>query len=251
MKSQNRAIVLAAVISLTAGLVLGAGILSLIDGKSGRDSDSQDMQTLYASAVKDAAFAEPEEIMPLISLTGEDPLVTWDESGERVLLCTWHNYPESYPVGEKVTLEWGSVWTFTPDELAQKYKTESGRVSDWDLRLKQIIGFAPDSEHSTFTVFWADPADVCRPACQPDPASGEMQTALDRDSAEESFAAWFDENILDSYFYGAYPWTRLGYTYDWADNGSEYGLSEFLVRQGAEIEVVDTKQTEAFLEQLK
>ena len=26
-----------------------------------------------------------------------------------------------------------------------------------------------------------------------------------------------------------YPWTRLGYTYDWADNGKEYGLSESLI----------------------
>ena len=119
------------------------------------------------------------------------------------------------------------------------------------MRLNQLIGFAPDSEHSTFTTFWAGLADICRPACQPDPANGAMQTELNQDSAEESYAAWFNENILDSYFYGAYPWTRLGYTYDWADNGTEYGVSEFLIRQGAEIEVVDTKTTEEFLEQLK
>lgn len=251
MKKQNRLIALATVISLIVGLALGAGTMSLIDGKNGKDSQSQDLQALYTSAVKDAAFAEPEEIMPLVSLTKEDPLVTWDESGERVLLCTWHNYPESYPVGEKVTLEWGDIWAFTPGELTQKYKTESNQVSDWDLRLNQLIGFAPDSEHSTFTTFWVNPSDICRPACQPDPTNGEMQTQLDQDAVEESYADWFDENILNSYFYDAYPWTRLGYTYDWADNGSEYGLSEFLIRQGAEIEVVDTKATEEFLTQMK
>lgn len=74
-----------------------------------------------------------------------------------------------------------------------------------------------------------------------------MKTQLDQVSAEESYVRWFNENILDSYFYGAYPWTRLGYTYDWADNGSEYGLSEFLIRQGAEVEVVDTRATKEFL----
>lgn len=95
-----------------------------------------------------------------------------------------------------------------------------------------------------------NPEDVCRPACQPDPFSKEMQTRLDPDSADEGYVAWFDENILGSYFYGAYPWTRLGYTYDWADNGSEYGLSEFLIRQGAEVEVVDTRTTEEFLAQI-
>lgn len=251
MKRQNKFIVLAAVISLAAGLILGAGTMSLVAGKSGTDSSSQDMQTLYDSAVKDAVFAEPEEIMPLVSLTKEDPLVTWDEAGERVLLCTWHNYPESYPKGEKVTLEWGTVWTFTPDELEQKYKAESNQVSDWGLRLNQLIGFAPDSEHSTFTTFWVDPADIYRPACQPDPTNGEMQTQLDQASAEEHYTVWFNENILNSYFYGAYPWTRLGYTYDWADNGSEYGLSEFLIRQGAVVEVEDTKTTDEFLAQMK
>ncbi len=250
MQRQNRAIVLVAVISLVAGAILGMGTMSLIDGKKGADSSGQDLQMLYISAVEDAAFAEAEEIMPLVSLTKDDPLVTWDESGERVLLCTWHNYPESYPAGKTVTLDWGNVWTFTPDELAQKYKAEFSQVSDWELRLNQIIGFAPDSEHSTFTTFWVAPSDVCRPACQPDPASGEMKTQLDQDSAEESYTLWFNENILDSYFYGAYPWTRLGYTYDWADNGSEYGLSEFLIRQGAEVEVVDTRTTEEFLEQI-
>ena len=250
MKKQNSRIALTAVVSLIAGLVLGSGAMFLIDGENADGSESQDLQALYTSAIKDAAFAEPEEILPLVSLTKNDPLVTWDENGERVLLCTWHSDPESYPAGEKVTLDWDVVWTFTPDELAQKYEAESGHVSDWDLRLKQLIGLPPDSEYSTFTTFWADPADVCRPACQPDPANSGMQTALDQNSAQESYAAWFNENILNSYFYGAYPWTRLGYTYDWADNGSEYGLSEFLVRQGAEIEVVDTRTTEAFLEQL-
>lgn len=75
--------------------------------EKGADSSGQDLQMLYISAVEDAAFAEAEEIMPL------------------GYLCTWHNYPESYPMGETVTLDWGNVWTFTPDELAQKYKAES------------------------------------------------------------------------------------------------------------------------------
>lgn len=251
MKKQNGQIALAAVISLAVGLVFGAGVMFFADRNHGTHSGSQDLQALYASAVKDAAFAEPEEILPLVSLTREDPLVTWDEAGERVLLCTWHNYPESYPAGETVTLEWGTVWAFTPDELAQKYKAEAGRVSDWDLRLKQLIGFSPDSQHSTFTTFWVNPSDICRPACQPDPFSGNMQTQLDPASAREGYVDWFNENILSSYFYGAYPWTRLGYTYDWADNGNEYGLTEFLIRQGAEVEVADTRTTEEFLAEIQ
>lgn len=251
MNKQTKPVVIASTVSLVVGLALGAVGMSLIGSNSKAGSDGQDMETLYAAAVEDSAFAEPEEILPLVSLTKEDPLVTWDEAGERVLLCTWHNYPDSYPAGETVTLEWGNVWTFTPDELAQKYQAEADKVSDWNLRLTQLIGFAPDSTHSTFTTFWVDPADIRRPAFQPDPANGEMLLELDQEAAGESYADWFDGNILSSYFYGAYPWTRLGYTYDWADNGTEYGLSEFLIRQGAQVEVVDTKTTEEFLAQMR
>jgi len=30
-----------------------------------------------------------------------------------------------------------------------------------------------------------------------------------------------------------YPWTRLGYTYDWGSNAGEIGLSEFVLRAGS------------------
>ena len=71
------------------------------------------------------------------------------------------------------------------------------------------------------------------------------------ESVDEEFKAWFDDNILWSYFYGEYPWTRLGYTYDWADNGTEYGMTEFIVESGAEVKVEFTETTEEFLNRIK
>lgn len=208
------------------------------------DQSSQDEEELYGLAVEDSVFAEESEILPLVTLTKEDEMSTWDEQG-RVLLCTWHNYPESYPEGEKVELEWGRVWAFTDKEMVS-HADELEGAEDPQMRLRQMIGFAPDAEHSTVTSFWVDPADVRRPAYQSDPADGSMETAFGED-VDEDFKEWFDGNTLDSYFYGSSPWTRLGYTYDWADNGTEYGLTEFLVDQGAEVEVESTETTENFL----
>lgn len=205
-------------------------------------------EELFAEAVRDAVFAEEDEIQPLVTLTKEDPLTTWDDQ-ERVLLVTWHNYPDSYPEGETVSLEWGTVWAFTDKEIAEKYETEVAKAEDAELRLNQLIGFSPESEHSTFTGFWVSPQDVLRPAYQTDPADGSMTTAPAEDMPEE-FREWFDENILNSYFYGELPWTRLGYTYDWADNGTEYGMTEFLVSQGAQVEVAFTETTEEFLDRM-
>lgn len=204
-------------------------------------------QELFEQAVQDAVFAEESEIQPLVSLTKEDPLVSWDEQG-RVLLCTWHNYPDSYPKGEKVTIKWGPVWTFTDKEIA-KYADELKNAEDPEMRMKQLISFAPDSEHSTVTGFWVDPAKVLRPAYQSDAADSSMVISFG-ETVDEEFQTWFDENTLSSYFYGSYPWTRLGYTYDWADNGTEYGMTEFIVNSEAEVEVAFTETTEEFINRL-
>lgn len=223
-----------------------------IESKSSEKPESQtgekSPQELYEEAVRDAVFAEESEIKPLVTLTKDDPLVTWDEQG-RVLLCTWHNYPDSYPKGEKVTIEWGPVWTFTDKEIAG-YADELKAAEDPVMRLRQLISFAPDSEHSTVTGFWVDPSKVLRPAYQSDPADDNMTTSFG-ENVDEKFQTWFDKNTLSSYFYGSYPWTRLGYTYDWADNGTEYGLSEFIVDSGAEVEVEFTETTEEFLNRLQ
>jgi hypothetical protein len=32
-----------------------------------------------------------------------------------------------------------------------------------------------------------------------------------------------------------YPWTQLGYTYDWGNPESEVGLSEFVIRKGSTV----------------
>lgn len=222
------------------------GILAILTVLSGCKSKAPDLNALYESAVRDSAFADEDEILPLVSLTQSDEMTTWRDG--KVLLLTWHNYPDSYPEGENVTIMWGPVWTFTDKEIAS-YGNELSKADDPEMRLKQLIAFAPDSEHSTVTGFWVSPENVKRPAYQNDPTAGNMTTALGENTDEE-FKAWFDENILWSYYYGEYPWTRLGYTYDWADNGTEYGLTEFIVESGAEVTVEFTETTSEFLSRI-
>ncbi|WP_405357753.1 hypothetical protein [Ruminococcus sp.] len=60
------------------------------------------------------------------------------------------------------------------------------------------------------------------------------------------FETWFENNTASSYSTGSYPWTRLGYTYDWADNGTAYGLSEFIIFKGAKVKVECTYNLEEF-----
>lgn len=235
------------ILLLISSFAAGAGLTAFLYENENKSSDTPENR-LYDAAMMDAAFAEEDEIMPLVCLTKEENRVTWDEEGERVLLLTWHSYPEFYAAGETVKADFNSIWAFTDGEMSERYAKEAGSVTDWTLRLKQLMGFPPDSTPSSISGLWVRPEDVIRPAYQPDPTKDEMYTQL-HGNEDKEFAAWFHES-LETYFFVGLPWTRLGYTYDWADNGTEYGLTTFLVKQGAEVEVAFTETTDAFLSRL-
>lgn len=216
--------------------------------------DPAALQKLYEDAVKDAVFADTDEICPLVTIDKNSDMVTWNKSGDRVLLLTWHKYPDSYPAGKEVTTKWGEVWTFTDKEMVKWYKTHKDEMkNNPTLRLEQLIGLPAGKNNTTVTAFWADPKDVVRPAYVTD-ITAQMKNTRTENSKDADFnqwyTQWFDGNIIWSYFDSAYPWTRLGYTYDWADNGQEYGLSEFLVRKDSKVDVEFTMTTDEFLKWL-
>ncbi|MEZ4436423.1 MAG: hypothetical protein R3F65_28825 [bacterium] len=57
---------------------------------------------------------------------------------------------------------------------------------------------------------------------------------------------WVEALTEESYGEG-YPWTRLGYTYDWDPAaGSVVGLSEFVIRPGSVVGVESVTGTGAY-----
>lgn len=218
--------------------------------KSSNEVSSKSINELYSAAVKDAMIIEDNEILPLVNLEKGEPYVTYNDDG-RILLLTFHKYPASYPNGENVKIAWGEVWTFTGGELAKWYKENKDTVSDWSIRLKQLIGLPPDNKNTTFTAMWVKPENIVRPANIQDIEKITMVNTLSK-NANETFTKWFNNNIIWSYFDSAYPWTRLGYTYDWGENAkSEYGLSEFLVLANSEVEVAYTVTMDEMLSMLE
>ena len=228
------------------------GVSTLWDSSPAIQNSASVMQKspeyLYTQAVKDAVTIEPEEILPVLKLTKDNNLVTFNDKNE-VLLVTWHKHPESYLAGQQVTLKYGEVWTFTDKEIASWYKKNKKGVTDWDLRFKQLIGLPTNSKYTHFTAMWVPLDKIKRPAYSSD-ISDEVTTVKFDENADKDFIQWFDSNIISSYFEGAYPWTRLGYTYDWADNGTEYGLSEFLVKKDTTATVEFTYSTQDFIKWL-
>ena len=208
-----------------------------------------DLQILFDQAVEDAMIAEDGEILPVVSLDEGEPYAVYDDEG-RVLLYTFHKYPDSYPDGTDVKLEWGNVWTFTGGELEDWYQENKEGVTDWQARMKELLGLTPDNESNYVTAMWAKPEDVFRPAYVSDIGTVEMTDSF-ADDVDEDYKAWFDANIISSYYDGEYPWTRLGYTYDWADNGQAYGLSEFIVKQDSDVKVAYTVELDDMIQKLE
>ena len=143
-----------------------------------------DLQILFDQAVEDAMIAEDGEILPVVSLDEGEPYAVYDEEG-RVLLYTFHKYPDSYPDGTDVKLEWGNVWTFTGGELEDWYQKNKEGVTDWQARMKELLGLTPDNESNYVTAMWAKPEDVFRPAYVSDIGTVEMTDSFADDVDED------------------------------------------------------------------
>lgn len=217
--------------------------LSLLSLAGCAERDRPSNEELWAAAMADAVFSEDSEVMELVCLTRQDPQVIWDEAGERVLLVTWHGYEEPCEPGD--SLPYTDIWATSLGEMTDWYQENSGGVTDWDLRFAQLLGMPDDGSCTRFTAFWMEPSEVIRPAYVTD-VTAQMDNGYDL-VTDPDYRTWFDGNLIYSYFESAYPWTRLGYTYDWSGGDSVYGLTEFLIADGSEAEIAFTYSTEDFV----
>lgn len=203
-------------------------------------------EALWEAAMADAVFSDDDEVMELVTLTAGDPQVIWDEDGEQVLLLTWHDYAEACAPGDVLAHE--EIWATSLGEMEDWYGENRAGVTDWELRFAQLLGVPDDGSHTRFTAFWISPREVLRPAYITD-VTAQMENSYQQ-ASDPAYREWFEANILYSYFESAYPWTRLGYTYDWSGGDSDYGLTEFLVQDGSASEIEFTYTTEEFVQWL-
>ena len=89
---------------------------------------------------------------------------------------------------------------------------------------------------------WLKPDDLFRPTpdAEIDDSVADLFFPL---GTTPEHQAWITSLISDSYGEDGYPWTRLGYTYDWGSIESEVGASEFVISEGAEVEIKSVNET--------
>lgn len=200
---------------------------------------------LYQQAVRDAAQVSADKVYPLVCMDKKDPQMQW--IGDQAVLVIWHNVPHIYPEDQEIQIQTQVIWAVSLKELQNKYNRE--KPSNCHERLCQLFGLPKDHAYDYFSVISVDPKNVKRPAYTWQPDRQTVFVTFD-ETANESYRAWFRENEIKSMQGKGYPWTRLGYTYDWANNGSRYGLTEFIIQKGALVHVLKTYTNQEFFEYL-
>lgn len=215
------------------------------DAEADSDTGESSLDALYRRAVHDAVFADSDEIATdLIAVATDDERVIWMEDADeaRVLMATWTSYPDSFPPGETVSNDWGDLWVTVVPELRTRLNTLGDTSS---LRIAQLLGMPGNADNSHIAELWVRPSDLFRPCPDNEITDNSCEPDLPP-NAESGYVEWYEDNILSSYFPPAYPWTRLGYTYDWAPNSDEQGLSEFVIRAGSSFAVDSLRTTETY-----
>lgn len=222
--------------------------VSTLLGGCAKQSELSNAELIH-NAYLDVIEATEAKIRPLVNLTIDDENITWNEAQDRVLLFTFHRYPDSYPDGKEITFTWGESWLCSVKEYAKWYKENKSNIKDVLLRTKQVLGMDEESKNTYISSMWFDVKDLSRPAYVTDPTK-PMKLEFD-ESVSEEYKTWFSSQYYYSYDVKHLPWTRLGYTYDWSREAKDrYGLSEFIAWKGTTVTVDKTLLVEDFVKTL-
>lgn len=210
----------------------------------------------YARAVDAMSLPQPWEVSDkLLSVDPHKPVtvVSWMRPDEVERLKSGTQWIAQSPA---------DLWiTIAPQvrNFCKQFRAEHGDDPEQlDLRLEQRLGMPPASGKRFFVeIVIADPssrANLFRPCAVPDVNSTACPIGPPPASVDATHRRWFYTQYYRSYGQARpspYPWTSLGYTFDWAPRAREigdmefikHGESEFVVPKGATIEVKSVTRT--------
>jgi hypothetical protein len=202
----------------------------------------------YVKAIEDAMVAQPNEISyNLTPITENNSNLVWQGEGDNasVLVVTWTKYADSYPVNESVSTSWGDTWITVAPQIQVFFKNHVSQDANVTLRADQLLGLPPNSSDTYFVELWVHPQSLFRPS--PDNEINDTSATLSFPAtATADYKTWFNNNIIYSYYPMKFPWTRLGYTYDWGSQ-NHVGLSEFVLKQNSTVTVNSVTPTLDYL----
>jgi len=121
-------------------------------------------------------------------------------------------------------------------------------------RLDELLGLPPVANYSYFLEVWVKPKDLVRPCFDPAIDTNVCEFAPSKnDQQRADYMCWLYQYIYDSYcdpdMMKRYPFSHLGYTYDWNHkNKSHVGLSEFVIGKNKNIYIKKVYSTRGYFE---
>lgn len=211
----------------------------------------------YTKALNEAAQPSPAKISnQLTKITADAPNLQWKTiNGERyVLVSSWKAdtkyYKNDAQSGFYNTGKYPIWVTVAPD--LQRWLA-ANKTNNPEKRLRQLLGLPPNAEKKYFVEFWVRPQDLIRPCIDAEVTDSACDLYLKNPAdANAENLLWLLEQVhqsfADSVLYNRYPFTQLGYTYDWNPrNKSHVGLSEFVIGKNKNIVVGDVFTTAEYL----
>ena len=237
-------------------LILWGGFQPQVAEAQKEASSQESLAELYAKAVKDALNPEPGEVSrQLVPISLENGHLIWEafDGKPYVLMVSWVSdasyYQHSLEKKQPYNTGSYSIWVSAAPQVQKRCSWGGFGGQDLDLRLRQLLGLPPrdpekDLEKKDFVEFWVRPQDLFRPC--PDNEVEDRSCGLDLPAkVPPQYRLWFNSLRARQYFQSsqptqneAYPWTQLGYTYDWSPtNRGHVGPSEFVIRQNSEVRI--------------
>ncbi|HPO55460.1 MAG TPA: hypothetical protein PKY46_05625 [Ignavibacteriaceae bacterium] len=208
---------------------------------------------LYKSAIIDAMVADSGEIVTTLTpVTPSNNKLSWKGTppDQFVLVLIYTKYPNSYPVEDTVVTWWDATWVTLCPELRDWHKDNGTTENNFILRTEQLLGLPPAGGNEWMVEVWVKPQQLIRPAYDNE-ITDNTSGLFFPDSVSQEYVNWFNGNIVYSYFpaknKNGYPWTRLGYTYDWGNAKSEVGLSEYLIKKNSSVIVKSVQRISDYL----
>jgi hypothetical protein len=208
---------------------------------------------LYRRAIDEARLPRAAALdKDLVSIPPDKPveLVAWMRKDQADRL--------KGPSGEWIQAAPSDTWVTVEPYLrefcrrfGQDRKADEAKLTQ---RLEQRLGLSPSSSKTNFVRLrlqqpWADA--IFRPCSDPAADHPACMTGPPSSSSPD-YLQWFLQQYYSSYgqtLIGEFPWTALGYTFDWALGEDKqhpfqrYGESEFVVRKNAPIEILEVLTT--------
>lgn len=200
----------------------------------------------YAAAVRDSSEATAEEVNSgLWAITRSNPKLQWNAEGTAVRMVAWTTFG-GYVQGDNVLTR--EVWVTAVPQLKEfcQAVADEKRVA----RINQFLGLPPATERDNsrrFAELWVRPQDMFRPCADPEIDDTVCGLQFPTSVAAEH-RSWFTSNYSSSFGFWQqtrYPWTGLGYTYDWCGD-TEVGASEFVIRPGSTVQLIGYVERQAY-----